>query len=125
MDEQTGGHTNLQFNMAPLETPKNFSYNAYMHLGSIPSSNANSETLQLSMNEEKDKIRREELDAIAMFRLHVYYPVRLKSFSKKGKCNLCQRDVSICSCHLGNLMQDRRTSIEVNELHVCHDLMLL
>ena len=129
MNEHTSEHTNWQINMAPLEIPKNFSYNAYMHLGNIPSSNTNSENL--SMSEEADRIRTEELvDAIAMFRLHVYYPVRLKSFSKVARCDICQRDFSSCSCHPRNLTQDRRTSLEVNQLfrettllHMSRDLL--
>lgn len=93
---------------------KNFSYIAYMHLGNHESKMSCLERLlqlEVSKNNETSetrrhaKFRRKDVKSVAeivVFRLHVRYSVRLKSFTTPMKCSSCRVGFGGCPCHTEN-----------------------
>ena len=91
---------------------KNFSYTAFMHLGSYEKHWSDVDNVLRTFEDKRDilranndtaeAIRKSNADlvaAVVMFRLHVHYSVQLKSFSTPMKCRSCQAGLCKCSCH--------------------------
>ena len=88
--------------MLKPNTSKNFSYNAYMHLGNYDRPSTLS-TSSFPGTETTTAKRREELvAAVVKFRLHVHHSVELQSFSTLASCQECHLGLCTCSCHKGN-----------------------
>ena len=106
---------------------KNFSYTAYMHLGSYEKHHPNVnnvlqtfEDIRKNVSDKTDiehfRTRHAELvAAVVMFRLHVHYSVQLKSFSTPMKCTSCQVGLCKCACHDGDPENDTGEDVSMYE----------
>ena len=90
------------------EPAKNFSYTAYMHLGNYEKQRSRINNLSQTCDEKRDrvsenvKVKKRDaalVAAVVVFRLHVHYSVRLKSFSTPMKSTSCRVGLCNCPCH--------------------------